>query len=254
MKLDVVFTPLGLQPADAAGRTVFVIDILRATTTICAALHHGARAVIPVAVDARRRSASRRPSTAPTSSWPASAAAVPIPGFALGNSPLEMTAEAVRGKTIIMTTTNGTPRPAGHAGRRQRLPRGRRQPLDGRRRGPGTCSTRDGDLLILCAGRERSFALDDAYAAGRLLLAALSGRPDAGKGLNDAALASLDFVRRYGTAWERPLRASRGGADLAALGFDADIVDAAREDAYPVLSDVPGQARHCRSRRRRRIL
>ena len=53
--------------------------------------------------------------------------------------------------------------------------------------------------------------------------------------MNDAALASLDLVRRYGTAWERPLRASSGGRDLLALGFDADLVDAAREDAYPVL-------------------
>ena len=49
MKLDVVFAPLGLLPAEVQGRTVFVIDILRATTTMCAALSKGARAVIPVA-------------------------------------------------------------------------------------------------------------------------------------------------------------------------------------------------------------
>ena len=107
-----------------------------------------------------------------------------------------------------------------------------------------------GELLILCAGRERSFALDDAYAAGRLLLAAINGSRSR-KGMNDAALASLDLVRRHGMGWERPLRASRGGADLVALGFDADIVDAAREDAYPVLpmyhdkrvTSVPAPAR-----------
>jgi phosphosulfolactate phosphohydrolase-like enzyme len=88
--------------------------------------------------------------------------------------------------------------------------------------------------VILCAGRERAFALDDAYAAGRLLTAVLGGGRKR-KGLNDAALASLDLVRRYGTEWERPLRASRGGSDLVTLGFDADVVDAARQDAYPVL-------------------
>ena len=48
MKLDVLFTPLGLTPAEVQGRTVFVIDILRLSTTVCAALHHGARAVVPV--------------------------------------------------------------------------------------------------------------------------------------------------------------------------------------------------------------
>jgi 2-phosphosulfolactate phosphatase len=47
MKLDVVFSPLGLLPGQATGRTIFVIDILRASTVICAALHHGARAVLP---------------------------------------------------------------------------------------------------------------------------------------------------------------------------------------------------------------
>ena len=49
MKLDVVFTPAGLTLAEVQGRTVFVIDILRATTSMCAALHHGAKAIIPVA-------------------------------------------------------------------------------------------------------------------------------------------------------------------------------------------------------------
>ena len=48
MKLDVVFTPAGLTPPDVQGRTVFVIDILRATTAMCAALNHGAKALIPV--------------------------------------------------------------------------------------------------------------------------------------------------------------------------------------------------------------
>ena len=38
MKLDVHFTPAGLTPAELQGRTVFVIDILRATTAMCAAL------------------------------------------------------------------------------------------------------------------------------------------------------------------------------------------------------------------------
>jgi len=232
MKLDVVFSPLGLQPGHATGRTVFVIDILRASTVICAALHHGARAVVPAS---STEEAMRLAQTigGPDVILCGERGGRPIPGFALGNSPLEMTAAAVRGRTLVMTTTNGTPallatqgaagvflaaavnlRAAGAAAR---------DLLDAR-----------GELLILCAGRERSFALDDAYAAGRLLLAAIDGSRSR-KGMNDAALASLDLVRRYGLGWERPLRASRGGADLAALGYDADIVEAAREDAYPVL-------------------
>ena len=50
MRVDVVFTPAGLTSQEVQGRTVFVIDILRATTTMCAALDHGAKAIIPAAV------------------------------------------------------------------------------------------------------------------------------------------------------------------------------------------------------------
>ena len=54
--------------------------------------------------------------------------------------------------------------------------------------------------------------------------------------LNDAGLASLDLVRRYGDRWERPLLYSRSGRELVRLGFRADVRDAARLDAYPVLA------------------
>jgi 2-phosphosulfolactate phosphatase len=49
MKIDVFFTPLGSREGDLAGRGVVVIDVLRATTTIVAAIAHGAKAVIPAA-------------------------------------------------------------------------------------------------------------------------------------------------------------------------------------------------------------
>ncbi|MEZ4413832.1 MAG: 2-phosphosulfolactate phosphatase [Gemmatimonadales bacterium] len=232
MKLDVVFAPLGLLPGQATGRTIFVIDILRASTVICAALHHGARAILPASTT---EEALRLAQTigGPEVLLCGERGGLPIQGFALGNSPLEMTADTVRGRTLVMTTTNGTPALLATQGAASvhlaaavnlsAAAASARDALDAR-----------GELLILCAGRERSFALDDAYAAGRLLVAAL-GSNRKRKGMNDAALASLDLVRRYGNDWERPLRASRGGADIVGLGFDADLVDAARQDAYPVL-------------------
>mgnify|MGYP001225528765 CR=1 FL=1 len=107
MKIDVFFTPVGLNPSDIAGRTVVVLDVLRATTTITVALDAGAKAVLPAASteealrivqnlerDDMLLVGERR--------------SLRIPGFALGNSPAEFTAEAVKGKTIVMTTTNGT--------------------------------------------------------------------------------------------------------------------------------------------------
>jgi 2-phosphosulfolactate phosphatase len=93
---------------------------------------------------------------------------------------------------------------------------------------------REKDLVIVCAGRDGVFSLDDAYCAGRLMAAALGSRKPR-RGFNDAAMASLDLVRRYGEDWERPLRRSRAGRELVRLGFHDDVRDAARLDAYPVL-------------------
>jgi len=80
--------------------------------------------------------------------------------------------------------------------------------------------------------RERAKAL--LYAAGRLAAEVLGG-PRPRRGLNDAAIAALDLVRRYGSDWERPLSYSRAGRELIRLGFRDDIAAASRLDGYPVL-------------------
>ncbi len=92
----------------------------------------------------------------------------------------------------------------------------------------------DRHILIVCAGREAAFSLDDAYCAGRFAAAVL-GSPRPRRGLNDAAIACLDLVRRYRDGWERPLTYSRAGRELVKLGFREDLREAARMDAYPVL-------------------
>jgi 2-phosphosulfolactate phosphatase len=232
MKLDVVFTPAGLAPADVQGRTVFVIDILRATTSMCAALNHGAKALLPVvATEEALRLAQTIGSTDVLLAGEKNC--VRIPGFHLGNSPLEMTEAAVRGKTLIVTTTNGTKAllaaqgaAAVYAACAANLTLAAEKAHE--------ALERDGDVLVVCAGRDSSFSLDDAYCAGRLAAAALNSRKPR-RGLNDAALASLDLVRRYGDRWERPLSYSRAGRELIRLGFRDDVLDAARMDAYPVL-------------------
>lgn len=231
-RLDVAFTPLGLGPPDVQGRTVFVLDILRATTAMCAALHHGARALIPVASTEEALRLAQTIGSADVL-LAGEKNCVRIPGFALGNSPLEMTEQAVRGKTLIVTTTNGTKALLTAQGATAiYVAAAVNLTVTGERARQALEDQRD--ILILCAGREGAFGLDDAYCAGRLAVAALGGRKPR-RGLNDAALASLDLVRRYGDNWERPLSYSRAGRELSRLGFGSDVLDAARMDAYPVL-------------------
>ena len=82
--------PAGLTPAEVQGRTVFVIDILRATTTMCAALNHGAKAIIPVASTEEALRLAQTIGSADVL-LAGEKNCVRIPGFHLGNSPLEMT-------------------------------------------------------------------------------------------------------------------------------------------------------------------
>jgi 2-phosphosulfolactate phosphatase len=232
MKVDVLFTATGLTAAEVQGRTVFVIDILRATTSICAALSHGAKAIIPVG---STEEALRLAQTIGSSDvlLAGEKNCVRIPGFHLGNSPLEMTELAVRGKTIVVTTSNGTRALLACQGAAAVFPAAAvnlsaaaekaREALEG-----------DHQILIVCAGREGAFSLDDAYCAGRLASAIFGGTKPR-RALNDAGLASLDLVRRYGSRWERPLAYSQAGRELIRLGFRADVREAARLDAYPIL-------------------
>jgi 2-phosphosulfolactate phosphatase len=232
MKLDVVFTPSGITPSEVQGRTVFVIDILRATTAMCAALCHGAKAMIPVASTEEALRLAQTIGSADVL-LAGEKNCVRIPGFQLGNSPLEMTESVVRNKTIIVTTTNGTKALLACQGAGAVYPAcAANLTLAGEK--AREALERDRDLLIICAGRDGSFSLDDAYCAGRLAVAAVGGRRPR-RGLNDAALATLDLVRRYGERWERPLSYSRAGRELIKLGFRDDVLDAGRLDAYPVL-------------------
>jgi 2-phosphosulfolactate phosphatase len=98
MKLDVLFTPVGLTLTEVQGRTVFVIDILRATTSMCAAMSSGAKAMLPVSSP---EEALRLAQTIGSDDvlLAGERHCLRIEGFPLGNSPLEMT-EAGGGATM----------------------------------------------------------------------------------------------------------------------------------------------------------
>jgi 2-phosphosulfolactate phosphatase len=232
MTVDVLFTPAGLTLAEVQGRTVFVIDILRATTTMCAALAHGAKAILPVAsTEEGLRLAQTIGSTDVLLAGEKNC--VRIPGFNLGNSPLEMTESAVRGKTLVVTTSNGSRALLACQGASTVFLAAAVNLSAAAERAREALASEQ-PILIVCAGRDGAFALEDAYCAGRLLSAVLGGTKPR-RGLNDAGLASLDLVRRYGEHWRRPLAYSRAGRELIRLGFRADVREAARLDAYAVL-------------------
>lgn len=233
MRIEVYFTPNALGPNEFAGRTVAVVDLLRASTTIAVALASGAKAILPAASteEALRIAQNLERDQVVLAGERKS---VRIEGFALGNSPREFTPEAVGGKTVVLTTTNGTPALLAAQGAKevvvaaavnftvvvQRL----RAALES-----------SGDLAIVCSGHDRLFAIEDAFAAGRIAKVLL---PEGGLHrvmVNDGALAALEIARHFGEKWLRALRASRHGQELETLGFSDDLKTCATQDTHPVV-------------------
>jgi len=205
--------------------------VLRASTSIAVALFNGAKNIIPF--DSAEEVISRSKSFERTEVKLAGERKMhAIPGFDLGNSPLEFTREAVEGKTVLMSTTNGTPAIANTAGARDVVIASYvnytavltmlRTALRG-----GT------DIALICAGRERQFALEDAGCAGRYVYNV--AKRMTGVVLNDAAQACALIDRKFG---ENPIKlfdAAEHGRALREAGFTDDLTACAAIDSYPVL-------------------
>jgi len=102
-KIDVVLTPALWSLQDASDKQVVVIDIFRATSTICAALHYGALAVLPIMeADETLTYAEQGYLTAGERNGK------PLDDFDFGNSPVLIQRENLKGKKLALTTTNGT--------------------------------------------------------------------------------------------------------------------------------------------------
>lgn len=155
-----------------------------------------------------------------------------IDGFDLGNSPSEFAAEAVEGRTVLMTTTNGTGAFAATQGARTVYVAGFvnfAAVLGVMRR----ALRKGADLAFVCAGDEGRFSLEDAVCAGRFVHHAT--RRLSKVTLNDAALAALQLHRKFGDDLWGLFEASNHGQELAAAGFAADLVACATLDVHPVV-------------------
>ncbi|HEU4455993.1 MAG TPA: 2-phosphosulfolactate phosphatase [Longimicrobium sp.] len=234
MRLDVLLTPGEVLPADVAGRTVVVVDVLRATSTIVEALASGVRTIYPVAsIEEALRLANTLGREAVLLSGERKA--LPIEGFDLGNSPRDFTPEKVGGKTLIISTTNGTAVMAA-AQSASRIVIGSFLNLSAV---VADLARGGSDPVLVCAGREGKFGLEDAVFAGRVAKAVMEASPDAEWELNDGARAALALVEPYADL-EALFRATAAGKQIADAGLEEDLPFCAqvdRHDLVPVLHD-----------------
>ncbi|HEY7234742.1 MAG TPA: 2-phosphosulfolactate phosphatase [Gemmatimonadaceae bacterium] len=231
MRIDVFFGTSGLTASDSTGRVVVVIDVLRASTSIATALANGARAVIPL--DSTDEVVMRAKAFARSEVRLAGERQMrPVPGFDLGNSPREFTREAVEGKTVLLSTTNGTAAITTLQGARD-VVIGSYVNFSAVLAMLRTALRGGTDVTILCAGREKQFSLEDAACAGRYVHHATRRRADVS--LNDAAFAGMLIDRRYSDNLMRLFAASAHGRALSEAGYSEDLSDCAAIDSYPVI-------------------
>jgi 2-phosphosulfolactate phosphatase len=220
--VDVVFTP------DEAGEapTGMVIDVIRATSTICQALAAGYERVFCAAEIEEARALREELGEGVLGG---ERNAVRIPGFDLGNSPREYLEPAAR--ALILSTTNGTRAVVAAAERCDRVLVASLLNLSAvveaaREHGE--------DVLVVCAGVQGALNHDDSYVAGRIVDLLDWERTDA-----------ADVAARLVTTWggaEEAFRASKSGRNLLenAPNLEPDIAFCAQESVLDVVPRLVG--------------
>jgi 2-phosphosulfolactate phosphatase len=214
--LEVTFTPAEFAAFGRRdlGQTVAVVfDVLRATTTMITALSAGAERMIPVAEIAEalalRRANPGLLLAGERDGLRIGADLTDGVEFELGNSPREFTPDRVRGRTMVMTTTNGT--------RALRACAGALRVLVGGFVNLGALARlierhRPARLLLVCSGTLEQAALEDALAAGAL--ADLVWPLYADGQVADSAQIARQLYRQFARDLPAAMRLSRNGRRL----------------------------------------
>lgn len=215
------------------GKIIVVLDILFATTTMVAALAHGAREVVPVLDEAAAREAAKA-CEADCFVLSGELMAETLPGFA-HPAPLALIEHGIRGKTVIYSTTNGTVAMARAAGAARTycgaLLNAGHLARHIAREHPGET------ILIVCSGSANNFNLEDFVGAGafvshfREIFGEQVDFSDAAK----AALAVYQAARLPQTLLD-----CRVGRMMERRGLAHEVEFACRENIHPVVPVLAG--------------
>jgi 2-phosphosulfolactate phosphatase len=234
MNIHIQLLPFPIPPELLSNRVVVVIDILRATSVMVQAMSQGAREIIPVKTveEAFQMAKSFPPDTTVLGGERESRK---IEGFDLGNSPREYQGEKVRGKRLILTTTNGTK--AFHA-----VSSGKKV-LVGSFLNiaavAGRCFELNRDVFIYLSGDEGNFSLEDTVCGGMLIdrIIKKGGRSLL---LTDASRSGHILFQKFEANIAESFTLSQHGRNLVDRGFKEDLPYCAQVDmtnVVPVFKD-----------------
>jgi 2-phosphosulfolactate phosphatase len=244
--LNVHNLPDHVAESELAGSAVVVIDLLRASSTICQALASGAREIVPF-LEVDETLAAAKACDRARIVLGGERRGQRIPGFDLGNSPSEYMPHAVHDRCVYITTTNGT-RALHHAKLGRRVLVGALLNLSA-----VALSIKDEARVdILCAGTNGVPTREDILAAGAFI-DRLAGQRKPPFVLNDAAkaarrewdtlIAAAQAVRRsVNDQLAVELRDTPGGRNLVNIGLEQDLVDCGQVDSLNVVPELDVRA------------
>jgi 2-phosphosulfolactate phosphatase len=233
MKIDVVLLPRDLKPEHLSGKAVVVFDVLRATTSMAAALAAGVRE-IRIFGDLDSALAAGRAHVGPHLTCGERHAVKP-PGFDLGNSPGAFQRDIQSDTTLFMTTTNGTVAILAATGA-QLIFTGA---LVNAERAAQALINADLDVTLLCSGTEGYVCTEDTLGAGAVIAALESGTSV--ELVSDIAWMARSLFRAEKNALYDALFESRGGHNIRRAGLEPDITFCAGLDSVGAVGVVrPG--------------
>ena len=227
--LETLFIPEEIKNIELAGKLVVIIDVLRASSTIVTALANGCRGFIPIlSPDQAKKKVQQFEKKGVLLGGEREG--IKIKGFDLGNSPREYKRELVKDKTIIFSTTNGV--------KALEMVKSAYRIIIGSFLNLQVvcnyCTNYQGDISIICAGKEGKFSLEDAACAGMIINFLRDVFPVACREA-DANLTAQLLYEKFGNNILEILRKSQHGRYLESIGLGEDLKFCSQLDFFHIV-------------------
>ncbi len=228
MNINTYVSGRELRPGELNGTTAVVVDVLRTSTVIITAIESGCDRIVPVA--SAEEAVRTLRSVEGDSVLGGEIGISKIPDFHLGNSPSEYIQQAVKGKILLYTTTNGT--------------RAIRATFNAAFSCVASLQNTDAiadmlvqrgeDIKIICAGNDGAMAIEDFFGAGAIVERIIEKRPDANL-VDDCTLLTLKLYREYKGRLHELLEGSAHYEHLKSSEYSHDIEACFRENTSNIV-------------------